>query len=56
MIIRWKAVEQYFTVVLLGFQFYLVCNFGKCISFGLGTVRNERVESVNLFFLPFLGV
>ena len=25
----WKAVEQYFSVVLLIFQFYLVCNFVK---------------------------
>ena len=39
--IRWKAVEQYFTVVLFVFQFYPVCNFqsGKFIDFGLGAVR-----------------
>ena len=41
--IHWKAVEQYFTVVLFVSQFYPVWNFGKCISFGLGTVRSERV-------------
>ena len=41
---RWKAVEQYFTVALFNFQFYPVCNFKKFISFGLGAVRNERVN------------
>ena len=41
MTIQWKAVVQYFTVVLLVFQF---CNFGKCINFGLGTVGIERVK------------
>ena len=44
MTIHWKAVEQYFTVVLFVFQFYPVCNFGKVISFGFGTVRSERVN------------
>ena len=29
MTIHWKAVEQYFTVVLFVFQFYLVGNFGN---------------------------
>ena len=33
----------YFSVVLFVLQFYLVCNFGKFINFGLGTVRGERV-------------
>ena len=42
--IRWKAVEQYFAVVLCVFQFYPVCNFGEFINFGLGTVRSERVK------------
>ena len=46
MTIHWKAVEQYtyFTVVLFGFQFYPVCNFEKCINFGLGTLRSEKVN------------
>ena len=44
--IHWKTVEQYITVVLLVlfFQFYPVCNFGKLINFGLATVRSERVN------------
>ena len=43
--IHWKEVEQYFTVVVLfGFQFYPVYNFGKFINFGLGTVRSDRVK------------
>ena len=43
---RWISVEQYVTVVLFVFQFCQVCNFGKFIftSFGLGTVRSERVK------------
>ena len=45
MTIHWKAVEQYFTVVLFVFQFYPVCNFGGFINFGLGTVRSERVKT-----------
>ena len=44
MTIHCKAVEQYFTVMLFGFQFYPFCNFGKFINFGLGTVRSERVK------------
>ena len=44
MTLHWKAVEQYFTVVLFVFQFYPASNFGKFISFGLGNVRSERVE------------
>ena len=39
MTIHWKAVEQYVTVVLFVFQFYPVC-----VSFGLGTVRTEKVN------------
>ena len=31
-------------MVLFVFQFYQVCNFGKFINFGIGTVRSERVE------------
>ena len=30
--IHWKAVEQYFNVMLFVFQFYPVCNFGKLIN------------------------
>ena len=41
---HWKAVEQYFTVVLFVFQFYPGCILGKFINFGLGTIRNERVK------------
>ena len=44
MTIHWKAVEQYFTVLVV-FQFYSVCNFGKFINFGLGTVRSEKVTN-----------
>ena len=44
MTIHWKAVEQFFTVVLFLFQFYRVCNFGKFISFELETVRSERLS------------
>ena len=44
MTICWKAVEQYFTVLLFVFQFYLVCNLGKLINFELGTAKSERVE------------
>ena len=36
------------TVVLFVFQFYPVCNFGKFMSFGLGTVRSERVKRPNV--------
>ena len=41
MTICWKAVKQYFTVVLIVIQFYPVCNFGP------GTVGNERVNQEN---------
>ena len=44
MTIHWKTVEQYITVVLFVFHFYPVSNFGKFMSFGLGTFRNERVN------------
>ena len=50
MTIHWKAVEQYFTVVLFVFRFYLVCNFGIFVNFGLGTVRSERVKVVSEIF------
>ena len=29
-------------VVMLGFQFYPVCNFGRFINLGFGTVISER--------------
>ena len=32
-------------MVLFVFQFYSVCNFGKFINFGLGTVRSERINN-----------
>ena len=41
---HWKAVEQYFTVVLFVVQFYPVCNFETFINFGVGTVRSERLN------------
>ena len=47
MIIHWKAVQQYFTVVLFVFQFYPDCNFGKFINFVLGTAMCERVKVSN---------
>ena len=46
LIFDWKAVEKYFTVVLFVFQFPRVFNFGKIFSFGLGTVRSERVNEM----------
>ena len=39
MAIHWKAVEQYFTVVLFVFQFYLVCSFTKFINLWLITTN-----------------
>ena len=50
MTIHCKAVEQYYTVVPFVFQFYQVCNFGKSISFELGTVRSEGVKPKFLVF------
>ena len=41
MTIHWKAVEQYFTVVLMVFS---ICNCGKFFNFGLGTAGIERVK------------
>ena len=51
MTIHWKAVEQYFTVVLFVFLSYPVCNFGKFISYGLNTVRSEIVERLSLVII-----
>ena len=48
MAIHWRAVEQYFPVVLgLFFKFYPVCNFGQFINLGLGTISSERVKHFN---------
>ena len=44
--IRWKAVEQYVTVVLFVFQFFPGCNIAKFVNFGLGTVRKEWFKSL----------
>ena len=41
--IHWRAVEQYFTVVLFVFEFYPAYSFSKFINLGLGTDRSERV-------------
>ena len=50
MTIHWKAVEQYFTVVLFClFGVWPACYFGKFINFGLGTAR---IEKVNLTVYP----
>ena len=48
MTIGWKAVEQYFTVVLFVFKSYEFCNFRKFINIGLGTVRSERVKKIQM--------
>ena len=31
-------------MVLVVFQLYSVCHFGKLVNFGLGSVRSERVK------------
>ena len=48
--IHWKAVEQYFTVVLFVFQsrsthWHFVI-FETFSNFGLGTVRSERINQL----------
>ena len=53
MTIHWKAFEKQFTVVLLGFQFYPVCNCRKFINVGFGTFRSERVNVVMFMLLCF---
>ena len=45
--IHWKAVEQYFTVVLFVFQFYPVCNCETFISLTLSGVKGVIDESRN---------
>ena len=49
MTIHWKAVEQYFTVVLFVFQYYPVS------SFGLGNVRSERIKKDSSNFENFVS-
>ena len=51
MTIYWKAVEQYFSVVLFVFQFP-VCMFAKFIDIGLGTINNQRVK-IKLFLTVY---
>ena len=46
MTIHWKAVQQYFTVVLFGLQIYPVVNLGKFINSGFGTIRGKRLNGV----------
>ena len=43
-------------MVLFVFLFYSVCNFGKFIKFGLGTVRSESVTLSHNSFLFSLDV
>ena len=53
MTIHWIAFEQYLTVVLFAFQFYPICNCGKCFCFVLGIARSERVRSaLKLLCIP----
>ena len=53
MTIHWKAVEQYFTVVLFN-RFLILPSlqliFGKCINFGLelSGVKGLRLEIVDI--------
>ena len=49
MTIHWKAVEQYFAVVLV-FQFYSVFNFG------LGSVRSESINPTPRINLQFVAL
>ena len=59
MTIHWKAIEHYLAVVLFIFQLYSVFNFGKFISFGLVSVRSERVkitEDKDSTVLPLLHI
>ena len=44
MTIYWKAVTQYFTVVVCVFRFSLVCNIEND-SFGFGISRCERIQT-----------
>ena len=42
--IRWKAVEQHFTVMLFVIQVDSGCNFG------LGTVKSEMINPIERYF------
>ena len=46
--------EQYSTVELFILQFSPVCNFGKYINFGIGTVGTERVNRSALIYVSTL--
>ena len=48
-------LEQYFAVVLFVFLLYPVCDFGKFSSYGLRTVKSERVNQCISDMLPFIG-
>ena len=63
MTIHWKAVEQYFTVVLFVnplaprvlpwvIQSFLTFQFNPVCYFGLGTVRSEMVKISDNSVLP----
>ena len=45
MTIYWKAVEQYFTVVLFVFQFFLVCNFMNLSVLDLALLGVKELKS-----------
>ena len=45
MTIHWKAVEQYFTVVLFVFQFYSDCNFYNFLDQALSEVKGQRIKT-----------
>ena len=54
MTIHWKAVEHYFIVVLLIFNFFCPgYNFEKFINFELDFVRSERVKACDLLRMKF---
>ena len=42
--------KQYFIAMLFVFQFYPCFNIGKCINFGLGTIRSESVKGEGGYF------
>ena len=56
MTVHWKAVDQCFTVVLFGFQYSPVFNFGKFINFGHGTVGSERVNPLVVLDRQFISM
>ena len=48
MTIHWKAVEQYFSVVLFVFQFYPVWNFGIFFNFGQFKAKYSYLKTSEL--------